>query len=130
MRSVSRGVAPARPSCGLAGVSPADSSRHLAQSVVLDIIHVTEEGIDPNGKVLYGQWINQPFQKCVAPGAPVPCVPWAPELLHLKYDPTAVNDLIICCNDLSEAAVRWFVLYFLSTLVLVFVACFCSYIGY
>ena len=130
MRSVSRGVAPARPSCGLAEVSPADSSRHLAQSVVLDIIHVTEEGIDPNGKVLYGQWINQPFQKCVAPGAPVRCVPWAPELLHLKHDPTAVNDLIICCNDLSEAAVRCFVLYFLSTLVLVFVACFYSYIGY
>jgi len=61
MQSVSRGVAPARPSCWLAEVSPADSSRHLAQCVVLDIIHVTGEGIDPNGKDLYGQWITQPF---------------------------------------------------------------------
>jgi len=128
MQSASRGPAPARPSCGLAEVSPADASRHLAQCVVLDIIHVTEEGIDPNGKVLYGQWITQPFQKCVPPALPVPSVPWTPELLHLYHDPIALNDLKICCNDLCEAAVRRFVLPNLGTLLHMFVACFCSYI--
>ena len=51
----SRGVISGPPSCVIAQVSPTDASRHLAQCIVLDIIHVTEEGIDPAGKVLYGQ---------------------------------------------------------------------------
>ncbi|KAG2643799.1 hypothetical protein PVAP13_2KG348221 [Panicum virgatum] len=42
----------AKPSCGLDEVSPADASRHLAQCIVLDIVHITEQGIDPAGKIV------------------------------------------------------------------------------
>ena len=95
-----------QPTCGLPEASLVDASRHLAQCIILDIVHVTEEDIDPTGKVLYGQFINQPVQKLVVSDDIEPCISWSSELIHTKHDPDAVRALVDCCNELSETTVR------------------------
>ena len=116
MAASSGSVLARKPSCGIAEVSPTDASRHLAQCIVLDIIHVSEEGIDPAGKVLYGQWIPHPFQKIIAPASAGCPLTWNSELRHLRHDSDVVNALIACCNELTDATVRRYalVLYMLS----------------
>jgi len=102
------------PSRGLADISPFDASRHEAQCIILDIVHVTEESIDPSGKVLYGQWITQAFQKLVAPAAPAPCVPWSLELQPCKHAPEQIDALIECCKELSDSVLRRYLPFFFA----------------
>ena len=99
----------AKPSCGLDEVSPADASRHLAQCIVLDIVHVTEQGIDPAGKVLYGQWITHPIKKRAVTTAPPCSPPWSSVQRYCLHPPDVLHDLVECCNELSERTVRWYV---------------------
>jgi len=99
-------------SCQLSEISGFDASRHEAQCIILDIVHVTEESIDPTGKVLYGQWITRPFKKNVVPAGPLQYVPWSLELRHRKHKPDIIHALIDCCNELSESAVRRYVTFF------------------
>ena len=99
----------AKPSCGLDEVSPADASRHLAQCIVLDIVHVTEQGIDPAGKVLYGQWITHPIKKRAVTTAPPFSPPWSSVQCYCLHPPDVLHDLVECCNELSERTVRWYV---------------------
>ena len=106
VQQASRTPASEQPSCGLPEVSLLDASRHLAQCIILDIVHVTEEDIDPTGKVLYGQFINQPVQKLVVSDDIEPCISWSSELIHTKHDPDAVRALVACVNELSETTVR------------------------
>jgi len=93
-------------SCQLFEILGFDASRHEAQCIILDIVHVTEESIDPTGKVLYGQWITRPFKENVVPAGPLQYVPWSLELRHRKHEPDIIHALIDCCNELSESAVR------------------------
>ena len=100
-----------RRSCGVAEMSPYDASRHLAQCIILDIVHVIEESIDPTDKVLYGQWITQPYVKLATPATTSPSVDWASDLLPAMPDPDVVGAIIECCNELSETHDRWCIIF-------------------
>ncbi|KAG2641925.1 hypothetical protein PVAP13_2KG217200 [Panicum virgatum] len=70
------------PSSGLVELPLTIANKHLAQCLVLDIVHVTEEGIDPAGNVLYGQLINEPYDKIIAPVPRTRQLSWSPALRH------------------------------------------------
>ena len=110
-----------QPSCGVVPLSPTASSKHLAQCVVLDIVHVAEEGIDPVGKILYGQLITDSFDKIVVPPCPSPDVPWSTVQSSTKPDPAIIERLIHCCSELSEPVIRRCVHYSSFNLMLIVV---------
>ena len=97
------------PSLGLADMSPTDATRQLAQCIILDIVHVIEEGIDPAGKVLYGQWITEPFNKVHALVEPPPCISWSLVHRHPIHDLKFLGHLIDCCKELVDHVIRRYV---------------------
>ena len=101
-----RSTSALQPSCGVVEVSPTRDSKHLAQCIILDIIHITEEGINPDGKVLYGQLIAGPPDKIVITGTPTQQVSWSPALLHRKIEQPVLDKLLEACLEISEVHTR------------------------
>ena len=100
------------PSSGLVELPLTIASEHLAQCLVLDIVHVTEEGIDSAGKVLYGQLINEPYDKIIAPVPRTRQLSWSPALRHRKFDNAVLDKLVNCCREMPEVHTRRCVLLF------------------
>jgi len=107
MQPASSNPASAQPCCAIADISAFDASRHEAQCIILDIVHVTEESIDPTGNVLYGQWITRPFDKIVAPAAPLPSGPWTSDLHHPLHDPSIIADRVAGSSYATVPSINW-----------------------
>jgi len=87
-------------------MSPTRESKHLAQCVILDIVHVTEGGIDPTGKVLYSQLITEQFEQIILSAPLAPLSSWSPALRQSQFESTVLDTIIECCNELSEVHIR------------------------
>lgn len=78
------------------------ATKEYAQGLVPDFIYLSREGIDPSGKVLYGEQISGIVEKIAVPDSPVDVQSWTVAQQHPKRDMESVHMLKLWCQNASS----------------------------
>lgn len=78
--------------------SPKSATKMLAESVILEKLHVLNKCIDPDGKVLYGNQISSYYEKPVIPPVPADLPPCPITMVNYGDDNEVTRMLEIWFN--------------------------------